>query len=308
MPARAETTEASIIVPAYRAGGRLRACVDSLLAMRFAGTFEVIVAASADTPELLPQLPPDPRLTIIPHVPRLRAASARNRAARVARGRALAFTDADVVVHPDWLSRLVEASDGNRLCVAGSVVNGTPESPAGTTEYLIGFLDLHPRRPPATAWHGATCNLLIPRHLWDHLGPFPEDLDGGEDTLVTVHLRERGLFRFAPSAGVVHHNRTALSRVLANQFYAGGYTARLGRRSPYKLRPLVRYTALAPLAVGARMISLYARAAAWDRSLLRRAVGLSPVVMLALLTWGAGLTTEGLRMDLGRTRGRTPTG
>jgi len=300
MSKQANGTDVSVIVPAYRAETTLHACVRSLLALNFVGTYEVIVTVSADTVDLLPALSPDPRLTVLTHVPRLAAAAARNRAAKVARGGALAFTDADVVVHPDWLTELTRASDGNRLCVAGAVDNGTPSSATGTAEYLVAFFDLYRGRPPATAWHGATCNLLIPRALWEWVGTFPEDLDGGEDTLVTVRLKRHGRFRFAPSARVVHHNRTSLRRVLANQLYAGRFTARLGRRSPYKGRPLIRYTALAPLAVAGRIVSVYARVIAWDRPLLPRAIRLSPLVVLALLSWGAGLLAEGVRIDLNR--------
>jgi glycosyltransferase involved in cell wall biosynthesis len=292
----------SIIVPAYRADpATLRRCLESVLSQRFDGEFEVILSVSADTPEELPLVDDHPRLTVLTHVPRLNAAAARNRAVLVARGTMLAFTDADAVAEPDWVARLVDASRG-RLCVAGAVRNGTPESAAGTVEYLVEFLDLSPRRPPATLWHGATCNLLLPRHLWERHGPFAEDILGGEDTLLTVATRREGVFAFAPRAVVTHLNRTRTLTVLAHQRAIGRYSAQLGRRSPYRLRALVRYTALAPLAVVARVASLYLRLAAWERPLLLRALRLGPLVVLAFLWWGAGLAAEGLRSDLDRVR------
>jgi glycosyltransferase involved in cell wall biosynthesis len=285
----------SVIVPAYRAPS-LSSCVEALLAQQLDEPFEVIVCASADSVDELPQLPDDSRLKVLTHVPRLAAAAARNRAVAVSGGRLLAFADADVLARPGWLTALVQASEG-RYCTAGSVLNGTPRSSAGTVEYLVEFLDLHPARPSRTLWHGATCNLLIPRGLWREFGPFPEDLGGGEDTLLTVAARSRGLFRFAPEAAVVHQNRTSWVAVIRHQVEFGRFTARLVRRSPYRARVLVRYPPLAPLAFLARWASIYARAARWDGRLLAKAVVLAPGVIVLLVSWTVGLVLEGVRLD-----------
>jgi glycosyltransferase involved in cell wall biosynthesis len=237
-------------------------------------------------------------------VPRTPAAVARNRGAAIALGRLLVFTDADVVAGEGWLQALVAASSPPGatapLMVAGSVVNGTPDSAAGTVEYLVEFLDLHPRRPARTAWHGATCNLLVPRDLWEALGPFPEDLEGGEDTLITGAARERGRFVFAPEARVTHLNRTRFRDVVEHQVMFGRFTAHLGRRGPYKLRPLVRYTPLAPVAAAGRVVSIYARVLAWAPELRRRSLLLLPGVLVTLAGWGFGLAREGFALDRAR--------
>ncbi len=297
------TVDVSVIVPAYRAEATLERTVASLLAQEFSGSYEILVSASADDAVDLPQLPDDPRLHMVSHLPRSRAAAARNRAVTRAAGRLLAFTDADVVAAPDWLEQLVGASESGTRCVAGSVLNGTPKSAAGTVEYLVEFLDLHPDRPPATAWHGATCNLLVPRSLWEQLGPFPEDMGGGEDTLLTVRARAMGAFVFAPQAQILHLNRTSWPVVIRHHLQIGRFAAHLGRRSAYKLRPLVRYTPLAPIAALGRVVSLYARAAAWDRKLLLRAMVLSPMVVITLGAFGVGLALEGVRIDRAARRG-----
>ena len=257
----------SVIIPAYRAS-TLTACVERVLAQDYDEPYEVIVCVSADDASQLPALPHDDRLRVLTHVARLSAAAARNRAVAASRGQLLAFIDADAMADVDWLRQLVSASK-DHLCVAGAVLNGTPDSAAGTVEYLVEFLDLHPARPPHTLWHGATCNLLVPRDLWELLGPFPEDLEGGEDTLLTVAARGLDRFVFAPDARVTHLNRTQWSSVFRHQVSFGRFTARLARRSPYKWRPLVRFTALAPIAVLGRIFSIYARVVRWHRDSLR---------------------------------------
>lgn len=290
--------DASVIVPAYRAGTTLGACVEHLLCQRFAGSYEVIVAVSADDDDQLPRLPSDPRLKVLSHVPRLSAAAARNRGAAAAGGRMLAFTDADVMAPDGWLATLTAAAEDAPGCaVAGAVTNGTPASAVGTTEYLVQFLDLSPGRPASTAWHGATCNLLLPQELWESHGPFPEDMDGGEDTLLTVRLRGEGRFRFAPDAAVAHMNRTRLATVLRHQYEFGIFSARLARRSPLRMRFLTRFSPLAPVAAAGRVVSLYARVAAWTPSRLPRALRLLPLVAVCFGAWGWGLVLEGARLD-----------
>ncbi len=286
----------SVVVPAYRSARTLRACVDALLAQVDCPPYEIIVVASGSETGAT-DLPPDRALRVSLHDARLPAAVARNAGVALSRGDLIAFTDADAEAEPRWLAGLIAASGDGGLVAAGSVVNGTPRSAAGTAEYLIEFLDLHPSRPPRTAWHGATCNLLVPRPLWKRYGPFVEDLDGGEDTLLTTAAREDGVFVFAGDARVVHRNRTSLAVVLAHQRAAGRFTARLARRAPYyKLRPVVRYWPLAPFAVAMRFVSVYARAMAWMRGGRLWAVAVAPFVLAGLGAWGVGLAVEGYRL------------
>jgi glycosyltransferase involved in cell wall biosynthesis len=295
----------SIVMPAYRAEATIGACLRSLLDQQTSIAYEVIVVLSADSYGALPDVVSDPRVVVEHRVPRLAAAPARNLGATIARGRALVFTDADVLAPVDWLARLVAASDQLTQCVAGGVRNGTPRSVVGTAEYLVAFLDLHPNRPARTAWHGATCNLLVPRELWERFGPFPEDLEGGEDTLLTGAARRAGRFCFSGPAWVEHVNRTSVRAVVRHQREYGRFTAHLGRRAPYKLRPLVRYTLLAPLAAAARVVSVYSRAFRWLDGPRLRAFAATPVVLAAVAAWGAGLAAEGARLDLARRRQRS---
>lgn len=291
--------EVSIVVPAYRADFTIARCLSSLLNQDFPGGYEVILCVSADEPAELPSLDKHPRLKVLTHVPRLGAAAARNRAAAEARGRLIAFTDADVVADAGWLARLVSAADF-RPCVAGSVLNGTPESTIGTAEYLLEFVDLHPARKPEAVHFGATCNLILERVLWEEAGPFPEDLEGGEDTLLTMDLRERGLFTFAPEAAVNHLNRTRMIAFLRHQYRFGRFTARLAVMDrTYAGGPLratlTRYASLAPIAAVLRVGWVYWRLATIDRQLLVGSLRCLPAVVAGSVAWGAGLVAQRIR-------------
>lgn len=291
--------EVSIVVPAYRADSTIARCLSSLLNQDFQAGYEVVLCVSADQTGDLPSLDKHPRLKVLTHVPRLSAAAARNRAAAETRGRLIAFTDADVVADAGWLDRLVSAADWSP-CVAGSVLNGTPESTIGTAEYLLEFVDLHPARNPEGVHFGATCNLILERVLWEEAGPFPEDLEGGEDTLLTMDLRERGLFAFAPEAAVNHLNRTRMVAFLRHQYQFGRFTARLAvMEGTYAGGPLqatlTRYASLAPIAAVLRAGWVYWRLATIDRQLLVRSVRCLPAVFAGSVAWGAGLVAQRIR-------------
>jgi hypothetical protein len=110
-------------------------------------------------------------------------------------------------------------------------------------------------------------------------------------------MRKQGLYVFAGAARVEHLNRTEIGRALAHQYNLGKYAALLGRNSPYKMRALVRYTPLAPIAVVGRVVSLYARVMGWMPRELVRCISLFPLIVLNLIAWGTGLIVGGLELD-----------
>jgi glycosyltransferase involved in cell wall biosynthesis len=283
----------SVIVPAYDQNETLGAVVARLLSQQFAGRYEVIVVVSANSDaelDQLPALPDDPRLRVARHVPRLTASEARNLAIEFSQGDALAFTDADAIAAEDWLERLSRASAGS-WCVAGSIANGTPSSIAGTVEYMVEFFDLTPARIGA-AEHGATANLWMPRSLWMRYGPFPPARACG-DTWITKQCLRDGVFRFEPGAVVHHLNRQQMSVVLRHQYFLGAAYARLlqseGGRIDPPIRGAVRRTA-------SRLRYLYRQLAKWTPDDLRRAVLLSPLVIVVFGAWGAGFAAEATKL------------
>jgi GT2 family glycosyltransferase len=233
-------------------------------------------------------LPQDRRLKVVDVVDRVSAASARNKGAAIARGSAFAFVDADVIVGPNWLSALIDTSDGLRYCVGGSVRNGTPDSGAGTAQYLLSLLDVHPNRS-ATPWHAVTGNMLVPRTLWERYGPFPENMNGGEDTLLSATAHRDGLLRFSRAAEGTHFNRTRTGEVIRQQYNYGRFTRAIAQRGPYRFRPLVLYRVFAPVAGIGRLVAVSIRALRWAELSPRAALRTAPVFVVSVAAWTAGL-------------------
>jgi glycosyltransferase involved in cell wall biosynthesis len=155
---------------------------------------------------------------------------ARNIGLEQAGGEWLAFTDADALPEPDWLDALEQALSPGADVVAGAIVNGTPNSVVGTSDYLLEFAAWLPGRA-GQPLHGATCNLLVRRHVLAQAGGFPADLWPGEDTVFTFPIGEAGRLAYAPNARVRHLNRTGFREFLRHQYcrcrlWPGRYASR----------------------------------------------------------------------------------
>ncbi|GEM_PF-456872 len=167
-----------------------------------------------------------------PSIPR-----ARNRGALAARGRILAFCDADDEVAPTWVAAFARAVDADQL--AGGRIR--PIRPDGTElpgDFGTGLI--------ATAYlpHVGNCNCALPRDLFREIGGYDESLPryGFEDVDLSWRVQEAGHpivyvpeaeVRFALSEGAASvRKRFALGRgrvLMASRYprYDGArYTAR----------------------------------------------------------------------------------
>jgi glycosyltransferase involved in cell wall biosynthesis len=204
---------ASVIVPARDAAATLPATLDALAAQDLGEPFEVLVVddGSADATAALARAHP-----VVTDV--LRAAgegpgAARNRAAAVARGAVLAFTDADCVPAPSWLRA------GLGAIAAADVVQG-PVLPAGRAGPYDRTLTRHRPSPLFE-----TANLLVRAERFcgfeRWLDP-PRSKELGEDVWLGWRLVRGGArVAWAPDA-VVHHAVTSRGAV--------GYIAEHARR------------------------------------------------------------------------------
>ena len=131
--------------------------------------------------------------------------AARNRAARLARGRLLLFLDADGEVAPGWLAAMLSADDGHTVLLGNVVdfVGGRVQSVPRRSTFLGKSLRCRPERANA----GPSCNLGVPKALFDALGGFDEELPYYfEDSDLCIRAKRAGAkFRFVSAAEFRHH-------------------------------------------------------------------------------------------------------
>ncbi|XZE18975.1 glycosyltransferase family 2 protein [Pirellulaceae bacterium SH449] len=137
---------------------------------------------------------------------------ARNRAVEESRGDWIAFFDDDQLAAPNWLKRLFETAQAEKLlCVGGprALRIETTEPPPSLPEYsrmLLGEIsldyphDYHRQHLPCTG------NVLVARSVFAQVGRFDESvLDGGEDTDFFNRVLDAGVrAKYTPDACVEH--------------------------------------------------------------------------------------------------------
>lgn len=165
--------DVSVIIPAYNTSRELSECLTGL---RRSTTppLEVIVVDDASTDDTAAVAESQGARTIRLAV-NSGPAGARNRGAAVARGDALVFVDADVVVAPDAIARMVASLEGEAdvAAVFGSY-DVRPRAPGVVSQFrnlLHHFVHQHGAPDASTFWAGCGA---VRRAAFEAVGGFDE--------------------------------------------------------------------------------------------------------------------------------------
>jgi glycosyltransferase involved in cell wall biosynthesis len=211
----------SVVVCAYQARQRIDIALGSLELQDFDEPFEVIVVDSGQdgTSEHVRNRYPGVR--VVRSETRLRPAAARNRGVEAARGMYVAFLPDDGRARLDWLRlRVAKHREGFRA-VGGAITNGTPSHPIGSAGYYLEYSALIPS-DRILAEQAIPHTLSYERELLEELGPYPEDVATGEDTLLNRQIAETGAsVGFDARIQFAHENLRRLGPYLRHQFEHG---------------------------------------------------------------------------------------
>jgi glycosyltransferase involved in cell wall biosynthesis len=196
----------SVVVPVLNRAELLPDQLDALQAQDYEGDWEILVADNGSTDDTAAiaerLLHRHPRGRVVPAFGPLCASYARNAGAARAQGDFLAFTDADDVASPRWLSELARAAPD------GDIVAGGVDLEALNDELARSW---HPISPRDRAMRGfrflsfaSGLNIGIWTDVFRRLGGFDEGTRIGEDIELSwrAQLASHRL-RLAPEA-VVH--------------------------------------------------------------------------------------------------------
>ncbi|MDP9176686.1 MAG: glycosyltransferase [Gemmatimonadota bacterium] len=213
----------SIIVPVYNGQRTIEECVESIFAQSIPGIdiqLLLIDNASSDRTSTILDRYRD-RATIL-HEATRGPAAARNRGLKNATGDIIAFTDADCVVHRDWLSRLIEPLRDDAVGIAGGAI--LARKPCNAVEEFGERIHDHRMAieydsPP----YAITMNWASRKSVIEEVGPFNEELLRCEDCDLAYRIVEAG-YRIVhePAAVVYHRNEQSLAGLIA-EGYAHGY-------------------------------------------------------------------------------------
>lgn len=199
----------SIIVPFFNEELHIARCTESLLNQNFdPGEYEVIFIDNNST---------DASLKVVEgysHVLCLReerqgAYAARNRALAIAKGRIVAFTDADCQACPDWLAQIYE---GMQRTSAAIVVGKRSVSPnASLTLRLFEAYDNAKieyvlNQPQKKYCFGFTNNMAVKADIFKDIGAFLEIPRGADTEFVQRYLARypEGRIAYLPDMRITH--------------------------------------------------------------------------------------------------------
>ena len=220
-PPRVGAPAISVVVCSYNSRERIDKALDSLRRQDLQEPFEVIVSDSGDD-GCAEYLAEAHRWVRVVHSDRrLHPGPARNRGVAAARGQVIAFLPDDGLAGTDWLRRRLAKHRQGYEAVGGAITNATPRNPVGTAGYMLEYSALIPSDRVLAEQPLPHC-LSYTRGLLERIGPFPEDTETGEDTLLNKRLVEAGVrVGFDARIQLGHRNLTGVRRYLGHQYEHG---------------------------------------------------------------------------------------
>ena len=295
-------TETSVVIPAYghcpHLPGLLRALLDG---EQRPG--EIIVSHSGSDNPTNEIAAISDVVTVLHHSERLLGGAARNRGAAAAKGKWLAFIDADVRPRPGWLRALLASVRGapGRF-VVGSVGYAASGGYWGMCNWLCEFSEQAPWHPARAQTGGASCNMILRAMDFREAGGFPEDHQPGEDTMLFSRLAAMGREHwFEPAASVGHYNQAGLRSFARHQYRLGFHSALVRQRMPLRGSLATRIWPLALVLWIPRLGLLGARVAGGGPAWWLRGTAFAPGLVLGSWFWTAGFLKRVLSRPSHRT-------
>lgn len=290
MSQRDAAVELSIIIPSVRSGKTLEAVLSALVARRGGRSWEILVVDSSGDSCAAQTIQESYKVRVIASAERLTAGAARNLGAASAAGPTLLFLDADCIPEPDWSEKLEATLRRGRPVESGAIVNGTPESLAGTLQYWVEFADFTPHAPAGTRRFVPSFQLLIRRTEFMRVSGFPTEFMRGQDLVFSHRLTQAGIpIHFDPALRVQHLNLVRFRLVFAHLFQLGRWSGR-ARRSYPSLRGarLGRFPFLLLGLVLYRWLKLLRQVFGSAELGLGRSLMMGLLSLPAFVGWGAG--------------------
>jgi glycosyltransferase involved in cell wall biosynthesis len=247
--------QVSVIIPTHNCAGYLVRSVPSVLAQTF-GDFELIVVddgSTDDSAHVLADFGEEQRLAVHRHERQLGPSASRNTGLRAARGRFIAFLDADDAWEPETLETLLEAFASPEIdvsCIAalrhsskGNYV--ITKSPPFNGDALYEELLFNNSIP------GSSSGIMVRRESFGRAGLFDEEMFAAEDRDMWIRLAANCRFAFSERPLVTIERSRPDSAVRDRLRMARGHERFLEKREadiPARFRHLLprlrRYTYL----------------------------------------------------------------
>jgi glycosyltransferase involved in cell wall biosynthesis len=247
----------SVVIPAKNEEAYIGKCLEALAALDFPSTrMEVVVVDNDSTDATLRvarSFTDRLQLTILSR-PGGTISALRNVGARAARGRVLAFLDADCFPNADWLSSAVGLMQKNEDMVVGADLL----IPADSTWVARTWYESKPIREFERVPWVPSGDMLMSRAVFDAVGGFNESIETNEDCELCLRVRMAGFSVYAASSIAVVHARTpqTITELFHKEVWHGTHVFRVFRQNVGKLQniKLVAFAAYNVLAMAGVLV------------------------------------------------------
>lgn len=217
----------SVIIPVHNGSRTLRDCLSAVRASDYAN-YEIVIVDDRSTDDSR-QIAESFGCRVVAMEQNIGAARSKNQGAAVARGDILFFTDADVCIQPDTLSRVAhDLADGRRTGVVGLLGTKLPYDNF-SSQFKNLWMHYTYRRQPDYVGLFYTSAAAIRAAVFREMGGFDENYAGAsitEDIELGQRLLTAGHKIYADKALTVEHlKHYTLGELLRTDFYrAAGLT------------------------------------------------------------------------------------
>lgn len=254
-----EAAEVSVVICTRDRPSQLAKCLQLLQSLS-PQPQEIVVVDNAPTTDEVRQLVCQMQMSNVRYVRESRPGLdvARNTGIKHSRGKIIAFTDDDVIVHSNWIARLQDGFENPQvMAVTGLVLPAELETESQIIfEWGHGYFGWGYRRRTfdrqffqqtkhlgVPVWRiGAGANMAFRREIFDLVGNFDERLDAGasgcsgDSEMWYRILAEGWMCHYEPAAVVFHYHRRELDglREQMYQYMRGHVVALLVQFAKYR--------------------------------------------------------------------------
>jgi glycosyltransferase involved in cell wall biosynthesis len=277
----------SVIIASYNSRHTIEGCLQSLEDQKSPGNFEIIVVDSSTdgTGDLLERVS---RVKVFRYSERKFAGDARNVGIANARGKVLAFIDADCRATENWVEGILNAHHSPHLAIGGAIANGNPESYVGWAAYFCEFNQWMPGTQPMWLHDIAGANMSYKREAFQHYGGFIEGTYCSDTDFHWRLVADGHRLRFVPSIIVLHHNIDKLGNYLKHEYFHGNSFAKVriqGKR--FSRKKTIMYAFLSPL-IPLKLFIRIGLQSIRNRIYLLQFLKSFPLLLLGLALWSLG--------------------
>ncbi len=221
MSSNEELPFVSVVVPVYNGENYIAKNIESLLAQEYPKEkYEILIIdnGSTDATNTIAAAYP---VTRIEESKARNSYVARNRGIAVAKGSILAFTDADCVAKPDWISRGIARVSQEQGGIVGGKIEFLFSEKKTSAELLDSLINLNNELFITLRHSAQTANVFIPKTLFTELGLFPDTAVSGGDALWTNNAWKGGKSLVYDASVVVFHPTRNCKELLEKHFRVG---------------------------------------------------------------------------------------